>query len=208
MSLREHYDRHLLPHLVDIVMRAPMASREREVLIPQARGRVLEIGAGSGLNIPHYGPGVERLFALEPGDELRAKAMRLAAGAAFPVEFIDLPGEEIPLPDASVDTVVTTWTLCTIPDPDKALAGMLRVLKPGGKMLFVEHGRAPDARWARWQERLTPLWSACTGGCRLNRRPLDLIARAGFVIERAEEGYLSGPKFLSYHYKGLARRGE
>ena len=206
MSLRDHYDRHVLPHLIDIAMRAPMASRERQMLIPQASGAVLEIGVGSGLNMPYYGGAVSKLFALEPNEKLRRKAHPKAVLADFPVEFLGLKGEDIPLGDSTIDTVVSTWTLCTIPDPVKALQGMYRVLKPGGRLLFVEHGRAPDARLARWQDRLTPAWSCCAGGCHLNRRPDLLIQNVGFVLDQFEQGYLDGPKLLTYHYKGLARR--
>ena len=206
MGLRDHYDRHVLPHLLDLAMRAPMASREREQVIPKARGTVLEIGAGSGLNIPYSPAGIDKLYALEPHDKLVRKAEPKATKTSFEVEFLGLKGEDIPLEDASVDTVVTTWTLCTIPDPQKALQGMHRVLKPGGKLLFVEHGRAPDERLGRWQDRLTGAWSCIAGGCQLNRRPDDLIAAAGFDIESLETGYLEGPKLLTYHYKGVARR--
>ncbi|MEG3618674.1 class I SAM-dependent methyltransferase [Magnetovibrio sp. PR-2] len=206
MPLRDHYDAHVLPHLIDVAMRAPMASREREQLIPQASGSVLEIGAGSGLNMPHYSAEVTHLLALEPNHKLRAKAARKAGATSFPVEFISLKGEDLSLEAASVDTIVTTWTLCSIADVEKALAGMFRVLKPGGQLLFVEHGRAPTERLARWQDRLTPAWSCFAGGCRLNRRPDQLIAEAGFEIEQMEQGFLDGPKLLTYHYKGLARR--
>lgn len=208
MSLREHYDRHVLPHLIDLVMRAPMATHERQRLIPHAHGTVLEIGAGSGLNIPFYGASVTKLFALEPNEKLLRKARNIAAASPYDVEFLGLKGEDIPLDDHSIDTVVTTWTLCSIPDPVKALQGMFRVLKPGGVLLFVEHGRAPSDRVARWQDRLTPAWSCCAGGCHLNRRPDHLIQNAGFHMERLEQGFLDGPKLLTYHYKGLARRAQ
>lgn len=206
MSLRDHYDAHILPHLIDVAMRAPMATREREQLVPQAHGTVLEIGVGSGLNMPFYASDVNKLYALEPNEKLRAKAAPKAAQTSFPVEFLDLKGEDIPLDDHSVDTVLTSWTLCTIPDPAEALQGMYRVLKPGGKLLFVEHGRAPTDRLARWQDRLTPVWSCFAGGCHLNRRPDRLIQEAGFSLDVLEQGFLDGPKLLTYHYKGLARR--
>ena len=206
MSLREHYDRHVLPHLIDIAMRAPMASRERQQLIPQASGTVLEIGVGSGLNIPYYSSAVDKLYALEPNTKLRQMAQIKAADAPFSVDFLGLKGEDIPLADHSIDTVVTTWTLCSIADPVKALQGMYRVLKPGGRLLFVEHGRAPQPSLARWQDLLTPVWSVGSGGCRLNRRPDLLIQQAGFQLNEFEQGFLDGPKLLTYHYKGLARR--
>lgn len=206
MSLRDHYDRHILPHMIDLAMRAPMATRERELLVPQAHGTVLEIGAGSGLNMPFYAGDIDKLYALEPSEKLRQKAQPKAARTPFEVEFLGLKGEDIPLDDQSVDTVITTWTLCTIPDPIKALQGMYRVLKPGGKLLFIEHGRAPSKRLARWQDRLTPAWSCFAGGCHLNRRPDELIKEAGFALDDLQEGFLEGPKLLTYHYKGLARR--
>jgi len=206
MSLREHYDRHVLPHLIDCSMRAPMASHERQQLIPQASGTVLEIGAGSGLNLPYYSNAVDKLYALEPNAKLREMAHSKAADASFSVEFLGLKGENIPLADRCVDTVVVTWTLCSIADPVKALHGMYRVLRPGGRLLFIEHGRTPNERLARWQDRLTPLWSLGSGGCRLNRRPDLLIQQAGFALDRLEQDYIDGPKLLTYHYKGLARR--
>lgn len=206
MSLREHYDRHILPHLIDVAMRAPMATREREELIPNAAGVVLEIGSGSGLNLPFYSAKVTKLYALEPHEKLRNKARVKADAAPFPVEFIGLGGEDIPLGDASVDQVVCTWVLCSIPDVKQALAQMHRVLKPGGTLLFVEHGRATSEGLAAWQDRLTPVWSCCAGGCHLNRQPDVLLQQAGFTLEKVDQGFLPGPKLLTYHYKGLARR--
>lgn len=206
MSLRQHYDRFILPHLIDLVMQAPMATREREALIPQASGVVLEIGAGSGLNFPYYGGAITKLYALEPHAKLSAKARPRAARVPFDIEFLDLKGESIPLPDAAVDTVVCTWVLCSIEDVEAAVREMHRVLKPGGQLLFVEHGLAPTPRLATWQQRLTPLWAVCAGGCHLNRRPDMLLQNAGFQLEAVEQSYLDGPKLLTYHYKGLARR--
>jgi ubiquinone/menaquinone biosynthesis C-methylase UbiE len=206
MSLRDHYDRHILPHLIDWVMRSPMATREREELIPQAQGRVLEIGAGSGLNFPYYGGAIDHLYALEPSRHLIRKAAPRAARTPFPVEFLNLKGEAIPLPDASIDTVVSTWVLCSILGIEAALAELRRVLKPGGVLLFIEHGLAPTPALAAWQDRLTPMWACCAGGCQLNRRPDRLIEAAGFHLERLEQSFLDGPKLLTYHYKGLARR--
>lgn len=208
MGIRQHYDHYILPHLIDAAMRVPMARQERIKLIPKATGIVLEIGAGSGLNFPYYSGAVTKVFALEPNEKLCAKAAPLAAKTSFPVEFLGLPGEAVPLDDNSVDTVVCSWVLCSIPDVEQALLEMRRVLKPDGSLLFVEHGRAPEhshPHIARWQDRMTPFWSCCAGGCHLNRRPDRLIVEAGFVIEQLEETFLAGPKIITYHYKGLAR---
>lgn len=206
MSLRQTYDRFILPHLIDLVMKAPMTTREREALIPQAAGVVLEIGAGSGLNFPYYDGAITKLYALEPHATLCAKARPRAARVPFAIEFLALKGESIPLPDGCIDTVVCTWVLCSIEDVAAALREMHRVLKPGGQLLFVEHGLAPTPRLAAWQQRLTPLWSLCAGGCHLNRRPDLLLQAAGFQLETVQQTYLDGPKLLTYHYKGLARR--
>lgn len=206
MSIREFYDRHVLGHLIDLVMRAPMAARERAALIPQAAGVVLEIGVGSGLNMAFYTSAVTKLYALEPHEKLREKARVPAAKAPFPVEFLGLGGENIPLADASVDQVVCAWVLCSIPDVEQALSEMHRVMKPGGTLLFVEHGRAHTHRLAAWQDRLTPAWRCLAGGCHLNRQPTQLLQQAGFALEKVDEGFLKGPKVLTYHYKGLARR--
>jgi ubiquinone/menaquinone biosynthesis C-methylase UbiE len=185
-------------------MRNKEARRYRERVIPQATGRVLEVGIGSGLNLPFYGAGVRHLFALEPSPELRRMAGRRTKDARFTVEFLDRSAEEIPLERASVDTVVTTWTLCTIPDAIHALQEMKRVLKPGGMLLFVEHGLAPDAGVRAWQRRLNPLWNRIGGGCNLDRKIDELIARSGFHLVDLETGYAKGPKPMSFIYSGRA----
>ena len=162
------YDKWILPRLTDLVMRNKEATRYRSQLVPKACGTVLEIGVGSGLNLPFYGTAVSRFYGLDPSEQLLQMARERASAATFPVEFLAHPGEEIPLDDGCLDMVVTTWTLCTIPDPLKALKEMRRVLKPGGTLLFAEHGLAPDANVRGWQERLNPLWRKLTGGCNLN----------------------------------------
>lgn len=199
------YDRHILPHVINLACGAKPIRYQRRKVVPQATGRVLEIGIGSGLNLPFYDPAkVERLWGLEPADEIRRMAARAAHGVPFPVELIGAPGEAIPLDDASVDTVVTTYTLCTIPDAVRALREMRRVLKPGGRLLFSEHGRAPDTAVRRWQTRLTPLWQRIGGGCRLDRDIPDLLRQGGFALPWLETMYVPGPRPMTFTYWGAA----
>jgi len=199
------YDRYVLPRLIDAACGAKPIRYQRRKVVPEARGRVLEVGIGSGLNLPFYDPAkVERLWGLEPAAAIRRLAEEKAQRAPFPVEFIDLPGEEISLEAASVDTVVVTYTLCTIPDAVAALREMRRVLRAGGRLLFSEHGRAPDASVARWQDRLTPVWRRIGGGCHLNRDIPALLRQGGFSIDRLETMYVPGPRPMSFTYWGAA----
>lgn len=199
------YEDRVLPWLIHVAMRQGRLDAYRQRLIPEAMGRVLEIGTGSGLNFRYYGPGVERVIALEPSSRLLDMAARSAAACRAPVDLVRAFAEAIPLQDASVDTVVTTWTLCSIPDIGRALREMRRVLKPAGRLLFVEHGLAPDAGVRRWQDRLTPAWKRVGGGCHLNRGIPELIGREGFAIDRLETGYMGGPKPMTFMYEGRAR---
>jgi ubiquinone/menaquinone biosynthesis C-methylase UbiE len=203
-SLVGLYARRILPRLLDFAMRNPWATVERRRLIPRAAGLVLEVGAGSGLNLRFYGPGVTRVIAVDPSLGLWRLARRRVARAEVPVGFVAGSGEAIPLPDASVDTAVLTWTLCSIPDPAAALAELRRVLRPRGRLLFVEHGRAPDASVRRWQERITPHWRRWAGGCHLDR-PIDaLIRTAGFTFAELEARYVGHPRAMTYFYRGMA----
>jgi SAM-dependent methyltransferase len=199
------YGRHVLPVLTDLVMRNRIALAERARFIPLARGDVLEIGVGSGLNIPLYGADVRTLSALDPSPELLRMARPRAAGMRFPVKFMQQSAEAIELADDTVDTVVTTWTLCTIPDPVRALGEMRRVLRADGRLIFVEHGRAPDPAVVRWQDRLTPLWRNIAGGCHLNRSIDRLLRLGGFEIAELDCGYTPGLRMMTYLYRGLAR---
>jgi ubiquinone/menaquinone biosynthesis C-methylase UbiE len=198
-----YHDR-ILPHLVHLSMRQEMFSAYRRRLVPAARGVVLEIGVGSGLNLPLYTETARHVVAIDTSPRLLAMA-RQVTRPAVPIELIEGSAEALPMEDASIDTVVTTWTLCTIPDVAGALREMRRVLKPSGTLLFVEHGRSPDAGVRRWQDRLTPVWKHLGGGCHLNRPIQELLETAGFRIERIETGYMPGPKPMTYMYEGRAR---
>ena len=199
------YQSHILPHLIHLSMRQGRLAAYRNRLIPAAEGRVLEIGIGSGLNLPHYTAAVERVIGLDPSPKLLAMTREKARTGSTPVELIESNAETIPLHDRSIDTVVTTWTLCSIPDAPKALDEMRRVLRPSGRLLFVEHGRAPDPRVRWWQDKLTPAWKRLGGGCHLNRAITQLVESAGFRIERLETGYMPGPKPMTFMYEGSAR---
>jgi ubiquinone/menaquinone biosynthesis C-methylase UbiE len=200
------YDDKVLPHLIDLACSTKPARKQREKIVHLAEGDVLEIGFGSGLNLPYYdGNKVRRIFGLEPSEGMRRKAQPNVDASGLDVEFIDLPGEEIPLESQSVDTVLVTFTLCSIDDAVAALEGMRRVLKPGGKLLFCEHGAAPDEGVRRWQERLNPGWKRFSGGCNMNRDIPGLIESTGFSITTDERMYIPGPKILSYNYWGAAK---
>jgi ubiquinone/menaquinone biosynthesis C-methylase UbiE len=203
------YQRYLLPRLVQCACGSPVIDRQRRKVVPLAQGEVLEIGFGSGLNLPHYRrEHVTRLWALEPSTGMRALAAARVAGSGLDVQWLDLPGEAVPLPDGSVDCVVMTYTLCTIPDAAAALAQVRRVLRPGGRLLFCEHGAAPDADVRRWQDRLDGLWGRFAGGCHLNREMEPLIASAGFRFDDFHSRYLpKTPRFAGYNTWGCARVG-
>lgn len=195
----------ILPRLCDLAMRNRQLVPYRERVIGAAKGRVLEIGVGSGLNLPLYAGNVERVTGLDPSPRLLAMSRQVADDAAVPVELREGSAEAIPLEDRSIDTVVTTWTLCSIPDVMRALGEMRRVLTSDGRLLFVEHGRSPDASVCRWQDRLTPVWKSFSGGCHLNRAIGQLLKGAGFHIERMKTGYMRGPKPMTFMYEGCAR---
>ncbi len=201
------YDRHILPPMLNACMGMKQLREEREKIVPKASGDVVEIGIGSGLNLPHYGPDVESVTGVDPSIELQKRARERASQAVFPVYFKSISGESLPLDDESFDCAVITWTLCTIPDPGKALAEVRRVLKPGGKLFFIEHGHSPDESVARWQERINGFWPKITGGCNVNRHMDTLIAGGGFTFEEMETGYIKGPRPMSYMYRGVAQRG-
>jgi ubiquinone/menaquinone biosynthesis C-methylase UbiE len=200
------YNDIILPRLCDLAMRNKRLVPYRERVIAAAEGRVLEIGVGSGRNLPFYRPPAKQILALEPSPKLVAMA-RSIPPPGIPVSFLEASAETIPLDDRTVDTVVTTWSLCTIPQTAAALREVRRVLRPGGRLLFVEHGLAPDegVRW--WQDRLTPAWKSISGGCHLNRPIQAMIEAAGFRVDRLETGYMPGLKPMTFMYEGSARPG-
>lgn len=199
------YRRHIVPQLTHLAMRQKQLLPYRRRVIAAAEGHVLEIGVGSGLNFPLYGDAVKSVIGLEPSAELMNMARPRAEAAVPPITLLDGSAEAISLDSGSIDTVVTTWTLCTIPNAAQALAEMRRVLRPGGALLFVEHGRAHEPGVARWQDRLDPLWSHLAGGCHLNRKMDDLISGNGFRIKALENVRLPGPRTHTYIYQGRAR---
>jgi len=198
------YRKYVLPRLIALAMQNKAVTAERSKLVPRAAGRVLEVGIGSGLNLPFYSRRLEGLCGVDPSIELWRLARRRAESAPFPVEFVKGSAEHLPMDGRSFDTVVTTWTLCSVSDPAQALAEMRRVLRPGGELIFIEHGRSPDRPVAGWQHRLTPLWRRLAGGCNLDRRIDDLIAAAGFSLTELDAGYGQGPRVLAYLYRGRA----
>ena len=199
------YSRYILPRVVHFTCGLKPNMRRREKVVPRARGRVLEVGIGSGLNLPFYdSTKVSKVWGLDPAPEMTRMAERAVRSVPFEVEFIGLPGNEIPLEDNSIDTVLVTYTLCTIPDTIPALRHMSRVLRPGGELIFCEHGAAPDANVRRWQDRLNPIWKRLGGGCNLNRPIPALIEAGGFRIKSLDTMYIPGWRPVSFNYWGTA----
>ena len=198
------YENRVLPHLVNLTMHNRRLIPYRERVICAAEGRVLEIGIGSGLNLTFYPSHVREILGLEPAPRLLEMSRSLVSRLSLPVTLIEGSAEAIPLEDHSVDTVVTTWTLCTIPAVLQALHEIRRVLKPAGQLLFVEHGLAPDDNIRKWQDRLTPAWKRIGGGCHLNRPIRTIVENAGFGITQLETGYIKGPKPMTFLYEGRA----
>lgn len=201
------YEERILPHIIDRACSLGQVMKLRSQIVPMATGRVLEVGMGSGINLEFYNPDtVTMVYGLEPSEGMRRKAQSNIERSAVPVEWLGLPGEAIPLADNSVNTVLLTFTLCTIPDWHAALLEMKRVLKPGGQLLFIEHGESPHAKTRKWQHRINPGWRKIAGGCQLNRPIAELIRQAGFEIVELENLYIpTAPKITGYIYKGIAR---
>jgi SAM-dependent methyltransferase len=200
------YRKYILPRATHFACSLKPAMLQRGKVVPLASGRVLEIGIGSGLNLPFYAPGkVEHLWGLDPSRENWALLDGRRAPVDFDFEFLEASAEAIPLDTASADCVLLTYTLCTLPDVPAALEEMRRVLKPRGQLIFCEHGAAPDADVRRWQDRLNPLWRRVSGGCNLNRAVPDLLRQGGFSIQEMAAGYIPGWKPASFNFRGVAR---
>ena len=200
------YNDRILPHLINRACSTRQTRKQREKIVHRAYGDVLEIGFGGGLNLRHYDrQNVRRVFGLEPSEGMRNSAARVIAESDIDVELIGLPGEEVPLDDGAVDSVLVTYTLCTIPDVVTALQEMRRVLKPGGHLFFCEHGKAPDQDVQKWQRRLNPGWRRISGGCNMDRDIPALLREGGFDIEDDNRMYVPGIRALSYNYWGAAR---
>jgi ubiquinone/menaquinone biosynthesis C-methylase UbiE len=199
------YQERILPHLIQMSMKQEHFEPYRRRAVGAARGRILEIGVGSGLNLPVY-PSGTHVVGLDPSPKLLSMARSVASDRSKSIELIEGSAESIPLPDHSMDTVVTTWTMCSIPDLPRALAEVRRVLKADGRLLFAEHGLSKEASVVRWQNRLTPIWKRIGGGCHLNRQIDQLIRNGGFAIEQIQTGYMKGPRPMTYMFEGIARK--
>lgn len=197
------YQRHLLPRLIDALCGMPVCQRARKKVIAEARGRVLEIGIGTGRNLPFYKRDqIESLCGIDPF--VHPKAASRAQEANIDISLRPLKAENIPADDNSFDCVICTFTLCTIDDTATALGEVKRVLAPGGKLIFLEHGAAPDATVRELQNKLNSMWGKVAGGCCLNKDVPALIENGGFTIKQLDSGYKSGPRFLTYFYSGIA----
>lgn len=202
------YDGYILPRLTNMVCMHKNISAQREKIIPLARGNILEVGMGSGLNLSFYDPAkVKQIWGVEPSDGLWAMTRKRTAGLTYKVSRIGRNGEQVPLDDKSADTAVVTYSLCSIPDVQKALSEIRRILKPGGELIFCEHGRAPDRFVQKWQELLNPWWVPVSGGCHLNRPIPSLIEASGLKIRHLETGYNTGIKIIGFNYTGIAVPG-
>lgn len=200
------YARYIFPRFIDLVMRDKEATRLRAAWVPRAHGVVLEVGIGSGLNLPFYSSEVKRIYGVDPSAELQEMARARATQSHRDVVFLTQSSEvPLPLDPRSIDTAVITWAMCSIPNVFKALEQVKRVLKPEGRLIFLEHGRAPEPGVVIWQDRMTPLWKRIGCGCHLNRRIDALITQAGFRIAELTAGYLPGPRLMTYTYQGYAQ---
>ena len=204
--LKDLYEKMVLPKLCDKCCGTKPINYQRKKVVPLAKGVVLEVGIGSGLNIPFYNKNnIEKIIGLDPSEELNVLAKRVADDNGIQIDFLINGAEDIDLPDSSVDTILITYTLCTIPNLNKSMSEMKRVLKPGGKFIFCEHGIAPDVNIIKWQRRINPIWGIFFGGCNINRNIPKIISESGFNISNLNQMYLpSTPKIVGYNYWGEA----
>jgi ubiquinone/menaquinone biosynthesis C-methylase UbiE len=202
------YNKYILPKVLNCTCASKPINYQRDKIVPLAEGVVLDVGIGSGLNIPFYNKTkIKQLYGLDPSKELLDIAKSVAKEKKLEIEFLECGAESIPLPDKSIDNVLITYTMCTIPDVAISNSEIMRILKDDGKLLFCEHGLAPDKNIAKWQKRINPLWSKIAGGCNLNKDIPNLIRSSGFKILNMEEMYLPGtPKFAGYNYWGVAKK--
>tara|TARA_B100001939_G_scaffold150217_1_gene129861 strand:- start:14 stop:625 length:612 start_codon:yes stop_codon:yes gene_type:complete len=199
------YERYCLPRLLDLACGVRPVRRQRDKIVPLARGEVLEVGIGTGLNLPHYrAEQIERIWGLDPATQMNRTTRKRLCGTGLDLELLALSAERIPVENDRFDTVVLTYTLCSIPAPVTALREMKRTLRPGGRLLFCEHGLAPGPSIARWQRRLTPAWRRIAGDCHMDRDVPALLDAAGFKVDDLQQGYIPGPRVLTYNYWGEA----
>ena len=199
------YERYCLPRLLDLACGVRPVRRQRDRIVPLARGEVLEVGIGTGLNLAHYrAEQIERIWGLDPATQMNRTTRKRLCGTGLDLELLALSAERIPVENDRFDTVVLTYTLCSIPDPVAALREMKRTLRPGGRLLFCEHGLAPEPSIARWQRRLTPAWRRIAGDCHMDRDVPALLDAAGFKVDDLQQGYIPGPRVLTYNYWGEA----
>lgn len=199
------YDTCILPRLTHLAMGQEVLKPLRKRAVAGASGEVLELGVGSGLNLPHYDAGVSRLVGIDTSAPLVEMARKRASGIGFPADIVQASAEDLPFEDSSFDAVVVTWTLCSVGDVSQVLREVKRVLRPEGRLHFAEHGRAPSKTVRLWQDRITPLWRLCAGNCHLNRPTAELLTEGGFQIEDLTTGYLPGPKPMTFMYQGRAQ---
>ena len=204
--IKKAYEKFVLPKVLDVCCSTKPITYQRNKIVPNAKGTILEIGIGSGLNIPYYQKSnIKKIYGLDPSPELCEMAKKAAHNNEIKIDFLIEGAEEIKLPSQSIDTVLITYTLCSIPNPNDALKEMKRVLKHDGKILFCEHGAAPDLNVFKWQNRINPLWGKLFGGCNINRDIPSIILNSGFKINNLEQMYLpSTPKIVGYNYWGSA----
>lgn len=200
------YAKYILPWGIDMACSMAIITAKRQLVVPQAEGIVLELGIGSGHNLPHYDPEkIKKVIGIDPDAAIWKRSAQRRAAVGFPVERIGLSGEEIPLDNNSVDNVLVTYSLCTIPDPVAALREARRVMRPGGRLIFLEHGEAPEENIRKWQSRIDPVWKRLAGGCHTGRPIPKIIEEAGWTLENLNQGYIKGPKPLAFNYWGTAR---